>query len=83
MAGRTNASSPPSGVTQPYYGGRKGGGYSLRESLTAQGVTSESVLRKHLAFVYSLINLVPQGVDITRYRVSRNHPNEEPKTLMG
>ena len=62
----------PSHVTV-YTGGRKTG-YSLRESLTCQGVTSEKAMREHLRFVFNTIQINPR-LDITRYRVNPNYPN--------
>lgn len=64
-----------------YLGGRKTGGYSLRESLTSQGVTSEGAIREHLSFVHNTLTANPT-MDITRYRVSPNFPNAAP-TMMG
>ncbi len=62
------------GLIKPYTGGRKGKGYSLRESLECQGVTSEQAMRDHLNLVYGTLQANPD-VDITRYRVDPNNPN--------
>lgn len=51
--------------------GRQAGGYSLRKSLENQGVTTEEDMRKHMTFVYNMLNSVAKSarkVDITRYR---------------
>ena len=57
-----------------YTGGRKSGGYSLRESLIAQGVTTEKAMREHMSIVYGTIQANPT-YDITQYRVDPNNPN--------
>lgn len=49
-------------------------GFSLRDSLIRQGVTTEEGLRKHLSFISRTISINP-NLDITRYRVSSNNPN--------
>lgn len=52
-------------------------GYSLRESLIQQGVTTEEGMRAHLAFVHGTVS-VNTSLDIARYRVPRNYPNALP-----
>lgn len=54
--------------------GRKTGGFSMRQSLIDQGVTSEEAIRGHLALLAGTIQVVPL-TDITRYRVSKSAPN--------
>ena len=54
--------------------GRKTGGYSVRQSLIDQGVTTEEALREHLALLAGTIQAVPT-TDVTRYRVSQSNPN--------
>ena len=54
--------------------GRRIGGFSLRQSLTDQGVTSEEAMRKHLSFVSNTLQANPR-MDIARYRVDPNYPN--------
>lgn len=53
-------------------------GFSLRESLIRNGVTTEEAMRRHLAFVHGTIQAVPR-LDITRYRPDPNYPNNLPK----
>lgn len=55
--------------------GRSGEGFSLRDSLIRQGVTTEEGVRKHLSFVAKTCAVNP-NLDITRYRVSPNNPNQ-------
>lgn len=50
-------------------------GFSLRDSLIRQGVTTEEGVRKHLSFVAKTCAVNP-NLDITRYRVSPNNPNQ-------
>lgn len=50
-------------------------GFSLRDSLIRQGVTTEEAMRKHMSFIGKTLAINP-NLDITRYRVSRNNPNE-------
>lgn len=58
-----------------YSGGRKSNkGYSLRESLIAQGVTSEKAMREHLNLVHTTLTVNP-ALDVTRYRANPNYPN--------
>lgn len=61
------------GAPGRYTGGRKTG-FSLRESLTAQGVTSETSMREHLSLVHGSLMGNPR-IDISRYRVDPNYPN--------
>lgn len=63
-------------VVEPYTGGRKTG-YSLRESLTSQGVTNMTAMRAHLDFALEMLRVRP-SFDITRYRVNANYPNALP-----
>lgn len=49
-------------------------GYSLREALINQGVTTEDALKKHLAFVSQTLEIAP-ALDITRYRANPRDPN--------
>lgn len=70
------ADTPNPLLVQPYAGGRKTG-YSLRESLTCQGVTNETAMRAHLGYVLELLTRRP-SFDITRYRVNANYPNALP-----
>lgn len=56
---------------------RRGDGYSLRDSLVGQGVTTEEAMRKHLSFVHSTLE-ISDHLDITRYRANRNYPNGGP-----
>jgi hypothetical protein len=58
--------------------GRRSGGYSLRESLRQQGVTTEEAMRQHLSLVHGTLAAKPD-LDITRYRVNRNYPNGLPE----
>ena len=58
--------------------GRKSGGYSLRESLVKQGVTSVEGMKGHLSFVHETLKINP-SLDITRYRVNANYPNGLPE----
>lgn len=76
MAKRTYASHSSGGLTADggRVGGRKAGGFSLRESLIKQGVTSTTAMRQHLAVVYGSLCVNP-SLDITRYRVNANNPN--------
>lgn len=61
-----------------YLGSRKtDAGYSLRESLECQGVTTEEGMRKHLSFVHGTLSANPRA-DITRYRAPSNNPNSLP-----
>ena len=60
--------------------GRRVGGFSLRQSLTDQGVTTTVAMKAHLSFVRSTLQANPR-LDITRYRVNPNTPNSMP--LMG
>ena len=77
MAKGTNDPSPLGGLnTQKYTGGRKTG-YSLRQSLISQGVTSEESMRKHIAFVNATLEANPD-FDITQYRADPNYPNGNP-----
>jgi hypothetical protein len=57
--------------------GRRSDGYSLRDALIKQGVTTEEALRKHLRFVHDTLSVSDQ-LDITRYRVNKNYPNGGP-----
>ena len=52
-------------------------GFSLRESLYKQGVTTEEAMRKHLAFVHTTLTINP-NIRIDRYRVNPNYPNGTP-----
>lgn len=54
--------------------GRKSGGFSLRDSLRKQGVTTEEGMRKHFSFIAESLKANPR-LDITRYRVDKNYPN--------
>jgi hypothetical protein len=56
--------------------GRKIGGFSLRQSLTDQGVTTEEGMRQHMRFVADTIIASNGKLDITRYRVNPNNPND-------
>lgn len=58
--------------TVGYTGGRKTG-FSLRESLQCQGVTSAWSMRFHINFAYFIMQI--WGGDITEYRVNKNYPN--------
>ena len=49
-------------------------GFSLRESLARQGVTTEEAMRKHLAFVSSTLAVNPR-LAVNRYRADPNLPN--------
>jgi hypothetical protein len=71
-----NVTTPSPIVVEPYTGGRKTG-YSLRESLTSQGVTCMDAMRAHLNHVHRLLVARP-SFDITRYRVNENYPNQHP-----
>ena len=71
-----NNQTPSPLVTAPYTGGRKTG-YSLRESLTSQGVTNLTAMRAHLDYALEMLRLRP-SFDITRYRVNPNYPNALP-----
>lgn len=71
----TGATPSPLAV-EPYTGGRKTG-YSLRESLTSQGVTNMTAMRAHLNFALEMLRARP-SFDITRYRVNPNYPNALP-----
>jgi hypothetical protein len=57
---------------------RKAGGYSLRESLIRQGVTTTEGMSRHLSFVSGTLKGNPH-LDITRYRVNADRPNELPR----
>lgn len=76
MTDTNTIATPNPLVTEPYTGGRKTG-YSLRESLTSQGVTNMTAMRAHLDYVYELLRARP-SFDITRYRVNPNYPNALP-----
>lgn len=52
-------------------------GFSLRQSLLNQGVTTEEAMRKHLSFVHTTLSVNP-GMRVDRYRVNPNYPNGEP-----
>jgi len=67
-------------LTGYYKSGRKSGGYSVRESLISQGVTSEEAIRNHITFINQTLQSNPR-FDVTRYRVDANYPNGNP--LMG
>jgi len=49
-------------------------GFSLRQSLINQGVTTEEAIRAHLAFVATTLSVNP-NMRIDRYRVNPNYPN--------
>lgn len=49
-------------------------GFSLRESLTLQGVTTEEAMRQHLSLAHEMVKVRPD-VRLHRYRVNPNHPN--------
>lgn len=53
---------------------RKSGGFSLRQSLIEQGVTTEDGIRAHLVMVAGIIQAVPD-TDVTKYRVNKRTPN--------
>lgn len=53
-------------------------GFSLRESLINQGVTTEEAMKKHLAFVHTTVTVNP-NMRIDRYRVDPNYPNGNPR----
>ena len=53
-------------------------GFSLRQSLENQGVTTEEAMRKHLAFVHTTLAVNP-NMRIDRYRVDPNYPNGNPR----
>lgn len=72
----TDNNTPSPLVTAPYTGGRKTG-YSLRESLTSQGVTNLTAMQAHLNYALEMLRLRP-SFDITRYRVNPNYPNALP-----
>ncbi len=59
---------------------RKLAGFSLRQSLLDQGVTTEEGVRKHLSFIDKTLAVNP-NMDITRYRVSKVAPNELPAQM--
>lgn len=52
-------------------------GFSLRQSLTQNGVTSEEAMRQHLHFVYGTVQGNPQ-VRTHRYRPNPKNPNNLP-----
>ena len=49
-------------------------GFSLRQSLEKQGVTTEDAMRKHLNLVYVTLTVNPL-LRVDRYRVDANYPN--------
>lgn len=49
-------------------------GFSLRQSLINQGVTTEDAMRKHLNLVYTTLTINPL-LRVDRYRVDPNYPN--------
>lgn len=53
-------------------------GFSLRQSLINQGVTTEEAMRKHLSFVHTTLSVNP-NMRIDRYRVDPNYPNGGPR----
>ena len=77
MAKGTNDSSPLGGIMTGAYTGGKKTGWSLRQSLYSQGVTSEESMRNHIAFVANTLQVNPD-FDITQYRVDPNYPNGNP-----
>lgn len=55
-------------------------GFSLRQSLINQGVTTEEALRAHLNLAYGTIQALAQfgmpTISVNRYKVSKNNPNQ-------
>ena len=54
--------------------GRRGPGFSLRNHLVRQNVTTKEGLTFHFGFVLKTLQANP-SLDITRYRVDENNPN--------
>lgn len=52
-------------------------GFSLRQSLINQGVTTEEAMKRHLSFVHTTL-LVNPNMRIDRYKVNPNYPNGGP-----
>lgn len=52
----------------------RGEGFSLRDSLIRQGVTTKEGLAFHMSFIGKTLKINP-NLDITRYRVSPKNPN--------
>lgn len=50
-------------------------GFSIRKHLARQGVTTEEGVRFHLAFIAETMKVNPM-LDLTRYRVHPDRPNE-------
>lgn len=53
-------------------------GFSLRESLEKQGVTTEEAMRMHLGFVHTTLSVNP-NMRVDRYRVNPNYTNGGPR----
>lgn len=49
-------------------------GFSLRQYLIDNGVTTEEATRPHLGNAYNIIKALPR-VSVTRYRVGKQNPN--------
>ena len=49
-------------------------GFSLRQSLTDNGVTTEEALRNHLSLVYGTIKAIP-SLRVSSYRPDPRNPN--------
>lgn len=56
---------------------RKVGGYSIRESLLRQGVSTTEGMKRHLAFIAGTLQGNPD-FDVTTYRVDKTFPNNLP-----
>lgn len=57
--------------------GRKSGGFSIREALRKQGVSTDVGMHNHLSLLAGTLATNP-SFDLTSYRVNPNHPNELP-----
>ena len=66
-------------LTNTYRGGLKTG-YSLRESLTSQGVTCMNAMRRHLNRARDMVK--DGSLDsIIKYRADTNYPNGDAFTI--
>lgn len=50
-------------------------GFSLRQHLIDQGVTTEDALRAHLAFISKVEKMTGNHLPLNRYKVNPNNPN--------
>ncbi|MBU6231621.1 hypothetical protein KGP36_03040 [Patescibacteria group bacterium] len=51
---------------------------SLRQHLISQGVDDEAALRRHLLFIHKTQLRVSGKINLLRYRVNPDNPNDAP-----